>query len=427
MTANWSQRVAHAYHLDLPPDLASWFNDEIWRSSLGAEFCHPQSVEQLLAPKAGSIWAGFMLPDTLPLIGNEYGDWLCLRVGFDGEITEVVYWCHGGGDWIPYGRTLAEALTYDAAFYVLYDRRFAELERRERSAEELFGAAQWAWPWLREQAPEFPDFWNQPERDNGQLVQELLQGGVAMVAARRDLILRHLESQLKARSQPAMAREFGTPWEPDFVSWLFDSSLVPEMTRDQLSRFFRVPVQQLLVQDWDAAEFEARQVARLRSDLGWPFDILGWAAERRGDATAAIQAYRAGLRASSFSDDSVRFRTHWYAEGYGKFAAARLYALRDRMSVADREDPYLQIFWKNDPSTLRARVRDYWLRLGDKLEDEGRPREAYRHFYSAGWDCGLTDIGGYLEILDRLARAADRGGSPALARIARLHREHLPA
>ncbi len=54
-----------------------------------------------------------MLPDTLPLIGNEYGDWLCVRVDEDNRFGELVHWYHGGGDWIPVGKSIAEAVLHD--------------------------------------------------------------------------------------------------------------------------------------------------------------------------------------------------------------------------------------------------------------------------------------------------------------------------
>src|SRR5262245_37578083 len=119
----WSDSVAQRFDIQLPLDLRAWLDDGIWKQAGGAEFCRPRTPEQLVSPEPGSIWAGFMLPDTLPFIGNQYGDWLCLRIGFSNRVDEVLYWCHGGGDWIPYGRTLAESLIYDAAFHLNYDRR----------------------------------------------------------------------------------------------------------------------------------------------------------------------------------------------------------------------------------------------------------------------------------------------------------------
>jgi hypothetical protein len=426
MTKRWSDHVAKAYHLKLPPDLTVWLDNELWRDPGGAEFCHPQTPDELLHPEPGMIWAGFMLPDTLPLIGNQYGDWLCARVAWDGRIREVLYWCHGGGDWIPYGNTLSEALLYDAAFHVLYERRFSEVSSPERPVAEVYRWAEWGSGFLKEEsAARLPRFWERPREQNGRLLEELLEAGVAKIAVRRDLILRHLESQLKQRSAPEVARQIGAEWEPDFVSWLFDTALIPELTLDDLGEHFGVPIQKLIVQDWDAAEAAALRVSQAREDLGWAFDITGWAAERRQDYGLAVERYRRGLRASAFSDDSIRFRTHWYGEGFGKFSAARLHALRDHLAPADHEDPYLQVFWQNDPESLRARVRDYWVAEAHKAEARGDQAQAYQHYYAAGWDCGLQFVRSYGELLERLAHSADQAGSPALAKIARIHLEQM--
>jgi hypothetical protein len=317
-------------------------------------------------------------------------------------------------------------LLYDAAFHVLYDRRFAELVRAARSADDVFAAADWAWQWQTGHGTRLARFWERADHENGRLLEELLEAGVAEVAVRRDLILRHLDSQLKARSEPRVAQQFGTPWEPDFVSWLFDTALIPERSQTQLSRYFGLPAERLFIQNWDAAEAEALRVVAARRDLGWALDIAGWAAERRGELDAAVGHYRTALRASAFADDAVRFRTHWFAEGFGKFAAARLYALRDRLSPAEQANPYLQLFWQNDPATLRVRVRDYWLAEGDRAAREGHHVHAYQCYYAAGWDCGLNDVRHYAEILDRVVTAAAQAGSPPLAHVARLHRRHLP-
>jgi len=420
----WSELVAQRFDVQLPLDLRAWLDDEIWKQAGGAEFCNPRTPQQIVSPEPGSIWAGFMLPDTLPLIGNQYGDWLCLRVGFRNDVEEVLYWCHGGGDWIPYGRTLAEALVYDAAFHLLYDRRTSESMSEPPVPADVYIAADWAWQWLGTTTG-LEKFWLHQPADGRELLIQLLSAGVAEVAVRRDLILRHLESQLKVHSRPAVAAQVGANWEPDFVSWLFDTALIPELTRDQLGRLFGLPVDRLMLQDWDAAESEALRVIAARQDLEWAFDIAGWAAERRGAHRQAATQYLAGLRASSFSDHAVRFRTHWFEEGFGKFAAARLHHLREHLRSDEIANPYLQILWHNDAATLRDRVHEYWRTIGDKQLEAGNWQSAYRAYYAAGWDCGLTDVQQYAEILEKLADVADRGGSTALAHLARMHREHL--
>ena len=79
MSGTWSERIERHYSLRLPHDVRVWLDQDIWREVGGAEFCRARTPEQILEPEPGTIWAGFMLPDTLPIVGNDYGDWLCLR------------------------------------------------------------------------------------------------------------------------------------------------------------------------------------------------------------------------------------------------------------------------------------------------------------------------------------------------------------
>jgi len=418
MSNSWSEQVERSFHVQLSPDVAAWLDDEIWKDSGGAEFRHPQTPEQILNPEDGTIWAGFMLPDTLPLVGNDYGDWLCLRVAADGSVSEVLCWCHGGGDWIPYGRTLAEALIYDAAFTVLYPAK-PEMDAPGGQAE-MSRALDWALQWI-ERRDQLGAFWLESERGNLDPLNELAKADICHVSAQRDRILRHLESPLKSQSDPRVADAIGAPWEPDFVSWLFDTALIPDRRKEHLRRHFDLSVSELTQQDWDGAEKEALKVTDVRSDLGWAFDVAGWASERRGDVDRAIDLYYQGVNASAFADDSIRFRTHWFTEGFGKFAAARLYEVRDRLPPETRDDPYLSLLWQNDPESLRSRLRDYWVEQAESAEQAGDFARAYRYFYNAGWDCGLHFVKSYESVLTGLARTAAAAGFPALESLAKVH------
>lgn len=422
MDRRWSEQIAERFGLQLPADLRAWFDNELWNAPGGAEFNQPLSPAQILTPEPGTIWAGFMLPDTLPLIGNQYGDWLCARVAADGSIADIIHWTHVGGDWIPYGRNLAEALLYDAASRRLYPRR-PEFDEPDPPASELFRFAEWARDWLARDGRSLPRFWtDEPSVDP---LPHFLVTGVARFAVRRDLILRVLDTKLKTVSNSQIAAKLGIAWEPDFVSWLFDASLMPAARREQLSRHFQIPADALTHQDWSAAEAESQRVLADRDDLGWASDIAGWAAERRGDIPAAIQHYVAGIRPSLFADNTLRFRTHWFADGYGKFSAARLYELREQLDTPARNDDYLQLFLANDNQSLRTRIRDYWLARAHAAQRERRFADAYRAFYNAGWDMGLHNIRDFAAIFDGLTESAAAAGHVALSRVAALHREFL--
>lgn len=421
MPRNWSNQIESRYGVQLTPDLRVWFDQEIWRTPGGAEFREALTPEEILAPNRGQIWAGFMLPDTLPLIGNGYGDWICMRIGAAGNITEFIRWNHAGGDWMPVGATLGEALLYDAAIRVMYDRR-PEFTEPEPPKEEVFGWAEWARSLDLQQTRVAP-FWNTNGSQNP--MDALLSVGAAVAAARHDRVLKHLDSRLKKLANPKLAGELQTAWEPDFVSWIFDNNLLPASGQEELSRRLGVARDDLVGQRWDAAEREALAVCRSRKDLGWAFDIAGWAAERRGDTDDAVQHYLMGVRTSLFADDTVSFRTHWYPEGFGKFAAARLHTLRERLPSSVASDAYLHVLWENEAATLHRRLSDYWIQRAGEAESAGDTAAAYRRFYNAGWDLGLTEINGVDRIFHGLSRTAKAAGWHALAHVAAVHRSCL--
>ncbi len=418
MSGTWSQRIERHYHLQLTEDVRAWLDQRVWAEPGGAEFCRPQTPERILDPEPGTIWAGFMLPDTLPVVGNDYGDWLCLRVAGDGSIGEVIHWSHCGGDWIPFGQNLAEALLYDAWQRVVHPERIQMVESALPPAD-VFRLARWARGWCPGAAAPILPFWELDTPLDADMRHAVLNSfhdsQVAEFALRRDRVLQHLESPLKVASEPELARSVGVDWEPDFVKWVFDTQAVPAAHRARLQQQLHSDGQ-LFQQDWPSAEQEALAVIQRRRDLGWAFDVAGWAAQRRGDSAAAVELYRAGIQTSWFSDDTVRFRTHWFEEGYGKFAAAQLAGLSDQLTDQQRQDPYLRIFLDNDPTTLRARVHQYWLEQAQQAEQRGEFRRAYQCFYRAGWDLGLQPITGYEAIFDGLARTARRRAHPCSGR-----------
>jgi hypothetical protein len=234
-----------------------------------------------------------------------------------------------------------------------------------------------------------------------------------------------LDSPFKSRSCTAWAQELGVPWESEFVSWLFDTARIPVAARTRLAAKMVEAAGDPFAQDWCAAEAEAIAVLERRRDLGWAYDIAGWSAERRGDKKLAVQRYLAGLHTSWFSDDALRFRTHWFDEGYGKFAAARLAVLSDELTPSQQCDPYLTIFLDNDRDTLRRRVQQYWISLAREAQRRKAHRDAYAYYYRAGWDLGMLPITAYDEVFTQLRESALADGSPALAALAALHHRFL--
>lgn len=471
MTRSWSESVSERYQLRLPGDVQDWLDDERWRVAGGGEFDQPLSPDDLLAPQPGLIWPGFMLPDTLPLIGNAYGDWLCLRVGHGGDVLECLYWSHAGGDWLPYGRTLAEALLYDACR--ARERRRAassarvvppwtgeaptlpahaatsangdppeqdrlsssrntasstSLDAKASNSGNADSSSSWdahaAWAWRQAGLPDGD--W--PEIRDGALAAlrgRLATEGLARWALARDSVLDQLNCGLRVRSDYRVAQQLGILWEPDYVRWMFDTAAIPVAERRRLTAFFAGDETELLDQNWQEAERIATLVMSERHDMGWAFDIAGWAAERRGEPHLAAQRYLAGLRASLFADHTVPFRTHWAAERLAKFSAARLEQLRELLPNQALRDPYLRLFLDDGPHSLRDRVHEYWMEQGRAAETAGEPLLAYERYYAAGWDLGLERLERYADVLAGLERSATAIGATARARIARLQRELL--
>lgn len=427
MFTTWSQRVSQRYQVRLPADVVAWLDEERWRLPGGGEFNQPLAPEQLLDPEPGLIWPGFMLPDTLPLVGNAYGDWLCLRISSSDQVAECLYWSHAGGDWIPYGRSFAESLLYDALRGRETGGRTPGGDLAETAPETNDGwttHVEWSWRQLGLNTHELPALLAQPA---DALRRRLQADGFARWALMRDEVLAELDCELRGRSDYRVAQRLGVTWEPDYVMWMFDTDLIPGDRRRELSRHFALAEDELFGQNWRAAEQQALNVIEARHDLGWAYDVAGWAAERMGERGVAVTRYLAGIRPSLFADHTVPFRTHWAADGFGKFSAARLDALRAFVPPEAARDPYLQLYWAREPASLRTRVFQYWLDAARRAERARDPASAYGHYYCAGWDLGLDQLHGYAEILDGLERSATAVGAAGRARIAALQRGFLKA
>ncbi|QDV11670.1 hypothetical protein CA51_15430 [Rosistilla oblonga] len=416
---HWCCALSDRYRFTLSADLVDWFAREIWLRDQGGEFDQPVSPSELLCETPDFIWPGFMLPDSLPLVGNRYGDWLCLRVGADNSVAEVIHWYHGGGDWMPWGATLAEAVAFDSL-------RSRLPGRRQYYANIAADFAQQSGPatipgWAADHLPAaigklLLDESGDTDEIPG-LGELMIQHDVASTAVHGESALAALDSLLRQKLEPWAARELGIQWDQDAIRWLFDNDLIQPSVLQRLADHFGCDSEDLRGQDWDVAIAHATAVVAKRDDLGWASDILGWAAERAGRPDAAIAAYRNSLRCSSFADQSVRFRTHWFRESEGKFAAARLQELGADL----QHDSYLRLFRESKDQGLRSRVTNYWMRIAEQAASDERWAEAYDAYYRAGWDMGCDDLEVYEELLSRLADAAERSGMVARAALAKTH------
>ncbi len=196
---------------------------------------------------------------------------------------------------------------------------------------------------------------------------------IAFEAIQAEHSLVALDGVLRQRLRADIARKLNVPWEPEVVRWLFDEQQVPPEQRP-LSRLITAKLNQSC---WSGKIGRQRPLAakpsnKQRSDLGWSWDMTGWIAERQGRYDEAIRCYLASLQTSSLSDQSIRFRTHWFPEPFGRFAAYRLWQLRDHLSAHQRPDALLQCYWSSSPG-LRQRVYEYWITQADLAAEQGSP------------------------------------------------------
>jgi hypothetical protein len=419
--SDWSSRISGQFNLNLPADVVAWFDGELWKESTEMGFFQPVDPESLLEANSSTIMGGLMLPDTLPILGNGCGDVLCLRFNSRGTVSEVVRWMHEGCDWTPYGNSLCEALLLDAAI-----AHTEELSADSEYRLEEIGFAGWALDHL-ESTGHLSNIRQLLSNEHVPAIVGLLEAGVAETAVRCVLSQRCLTSELlrycRAAGGNQLAKKLRVGW-PVFSQWLFDTELVPEKKKRKLAKVTRVSINELLQQDWRGAVREAEAVAALRTDLTWPFAVLGWAAERQGDPTTAVKHYVAGLTALGTSSD---FTENW---GWGtfeptqktKFVVERLKELRDALPPEVLENDYLKTALESKHSAdFFGRVREHWCQWAALAEKEGQFADAYKYYYCAGWDIHVFDD--MESILDCMERNAEAAGWPALASIASRHRK----
>ena len=134
----WSSRIAEKYRLELSECFADWFDSQRFKLEGFSEFSTPIHPADLLIESPEPIWPALMCCDMIPIIGNQAGDYLCARVGPENTITEFVHWYHGGGDWIPWGSRLSEALLFDAVRHKLPGPHHRHAEPAETLCDASF-------------------------------------------------------------------------------------------------------------------------------------------------------------------------------------------------------------------------------------------------------------------------------------------------
>ncbi len=374
MSEVWSERISERYSCRLSTELADWFDSGIWKSQGLSEFRESISPEQLIERAPSEIWPGMMVSDCLPIISNTAGDWLCVRIDPDNNASQIIHWYHGGGDWIPWGQHLAEAIAFD-----LVADRFPSHARRYAIAPE-----------------------STRPTVTGQSVADDPYARWAF---------QHLPSDV-VRVIEKLASDQET------ASVFLGNHVAEIATHCELS----VSAVMNTDQDWDLAAAHAQPVTQLAPELGWGWETVGYAAEHRDDSSFAIESYLQAIKCSAFTDQSVRLTTHRIAGQTAKFSAARLLSLDLPMVEAS---PYLRMLCHENEQERRQQVSEHWLAIGSDQQQRGDHAAAYDSYVAAGWDIGMTPIASFGMLLDKISDAADASNQSSRAKIARTHRQCL--
>lgn len=446
-----SKKLAERFRLNLTPEWQNWFDHDFELLRPAGVFQTAISADQLCAECPAEIWPGFMLPDTLPVIGNEYGDWICVRIEADGRLGELLHWYHGGGDWVPVGASLAEAILHDVVdqfrpvgYQVLRGASETLAAHHVDQVAERFSQTKLR-DWLAVGLASDGNSKNHVGQillqieaalrrgDYATALRSMYDAGWSLDAVACDLIEECLQRPVTPLANPAAAKSLGMNWTPDYVRWLFDAELVPTELRSQLAGLVDLTVDNWPAQDWGLATALAEGVLQRRQDLGWAFNIMGWSKQRTGDLQGAASVYFRGMFASAFSDQSVRMRTHWTDSSYGKFAMAQLFQIGEQsqlppsasanldVSEAKQRHQYLTMIVEAPEKLLLNQVREFWCEAGKRQLQDQAPAGAFDCFYRAGWDLGLQRLSEYQSILEMMVHSAQSAGWDARAQVAQTH------
>lgn len=370
-----------------------------------------------------AIWPALMPCDFLPLIGNDMGDWLCVQIGSDGRTQQVMHWYHGGGDWIPWGDSLAQAL--------LFDRLRSRLPGADRdhaiaAVETLTDNMSDSDPmfhWSMEQLDIEPNAWIRTEEPQ-QLAKHLLRSGHCNTALRCQLIIDALQNPMLDQGDLCGAMDAN-----DIQRGLFDHQLISRSILDDIAANKTTSTEHLLSQqNWDAVAMHAEAATKQSPQLAWGWDLLGYSRERAGDLEQAIQCYRYGMACSIFTDQAVRVRTHGFTGDGQKFSAARLMHLNFQVDqqntleydLTEYSSPeYFETLADPEADSRRDRIRAYFSERASKAV----PEKAAQLWKRAGWDLGAEPMVAFAELLEAVAHSNRMAGHLALAELAMTHRE----
>lgn len=473
---DWSNHLLQRFGLSnktgsAGTELGTWWDGDLWQTLGPGEYRHPATPKSLLSDVPDAVWPPLMPPNFMPLVGNGGGDWLCLRLldpdvaESTGQRSDVCHWYHGGGDWLPWGDQLSEALLFDWVLPHLpeSDRRHADPAIAEFDADPTSTATETVGrntpiyqsdhPWVQWATTNLPTIARlQPH--SGSIAGQLLELGLCEIPVRCQLVIEALNSRLLNTLKPKISHQIGLPWN-DLMRWCFDLRELPSEVADRLIQETGSSPADLDPdqQDWKAVEDHATAITLRASDLSWGHDLLGYCRLRNGNTSGAAAAFRRAIRCSVFTDQSVRLRTHWAtsSEGVAKFSARFLTTdLATRSTIDHHTDPsterlgcvprmiptsrLIDTFGKQTNETRKSVRGEYTRMLIDASEsnaDLSSP-DAARLIYAAGWDLGAEPMRDYGSLLDRYIvachnAAGERPFWDAHERLARIHRQAMKA
>lgn len=362
----WSAQIENHLGCRLESSLADWFDDGIWQVSGGNEFQHPLSPQRWLEPTMDPLWPGLMACHLMPLIGNSSGDYLAVRIDDAGTAAEIVHWYHGGGDWIPWGKTLAQAILIDEFSDRLpgLDRRHAvAVERRPPAADETNG-------WL-------------------------------------PFALKHVDTPEITKLSTAESQKSSEPLADCFI----DNDI------GRLAVLAGRAAAAVNVNDQDEALNRTCEMARsINPHLAWTWDVAGRVAESEGNIDQAVELYTRGSRCSVYTSQSVRMRTHAHEETVPKFSVARLQHIAPEVV---RNDDYLRRLILRTRRDRQEAIHNHWMAAAAEYPIGDRAQLFALHM--AAWDVGLWSMDAFGDAIQSIAECCEAAGLVARANVARLH------
>ena len=415
----WSERLAERYRCCFSPVLVDWFDSDIWKRKGCGEYSSPVEPALLLSDAPEQVWPGLMSCDLIPLVESTAGDWLCVRVDENSMASEVVQWYHGGGDWIPWGQDIAQAIVFDG-----YLQRISSDSRRHAipaayhrgNGEQVDDLLVWALQQMPTGLAEALD----AAQDSEQIANSLLNARVAEVAVHCELVLKSMSCPDVDSLRLAIGAEAEAIDRNQLTEWSFDTALIPDKYLSVLKSGHHGL--NLGEQDWQTARVHADAVTKLAPNLAWGWEILGYCEDRADRMESALDAYSNAIQCSVFTDQSVRMNTHWATEEASKFSIERLRRIDQR--IIDQSD-YLSTLLKADGSERRACMTAYWKKKAAAHLEIGEIPTAVDCYMAAGWDLGAGPIQVYGDILTHIQETAETCGQSGRAEVAATHRRCL--